>query len=273
MYDAFEFDGIKSSDYGIYILNFDGFSNDGTVTGSHYTFNTSKPASLDRWNYHGSKIENPLERQFQIGKINCSNESFGFTREEYAFLQNWLERKDGYHYLRFLQDGYEHTYFKCQLTLDYIFIGSQLVGAEVNMTCDAPYGYSDVQNFEIDCNDGDKFQIYNDTDRFGALLFDEVNINCTSDATTLSIKNDMDNKYTLNQNYITNISNCVQDEIIVISNRQIQTSKSKHNIIDDFNFKFPRLIYLPNQRVNTFTITGGSCHLFFSYRTIRTVIV
>ena len=286
---VFEFNGIKSSDLGIYILNFDGFSNSGTISGSHYTFNTSKPAGSCMWNFHGAKAETPLERTYQIGKLNCDNQlNYEFTREEFAFLQSWLERNDGYKPIRFLQEGYEHTWFFCQLQLDYIYLGGgQLVGAEIKMTCNAPYGYSDVQNFEIECKENDSFKIYNDSDKTGSIVIDEVNIKCTSDADSLVISNSLEEIYCLNGSYKTIIKNCSNGEVIVIANRQIQTnmenSHTNANIMDDFNFCYLRLINLSNplssqentfeNRMNTFTVTGGSCHLFFSYRTIRTVMV
>ena len=70
--DVFEFNGIKSSDLGYYIVGFDGFSNDGVGTaGNEVTFSTSKPSNSYSWNFHGSKYENPLTASFQIGKFDC----------------------------------------------------------------------------------------------------------------------------------------------------------------------------------------------------------
>ena len=282
---AFEFNGIKSSDIGVYILNFDGFSNNGTVSGSHYTFNTSKPSNSVKLNFHGSKSETQLERTWQIGKLDCNNNiDYEFTREEFAFLQCWLERTDGYRYLRFLQEGYEDTYFNCQLSVDpYYSPTGKLVGAELKMSCDAPYGYSDIRTFEVECNDGDSFQIYNDSDKIGAIIFDQVDIVTTSNISNLQITNDMESKYNL-QPHITSIKNCISGEHISISDSQIgssnNTTHENKSVVNDFNFNYLRLINLSDSnangytenRINTYTVKGGSCRLSFSYRVIRSVM-
>lgn len=301
---AFEFNGIRSDDIGLSILNFDGFSNDGVGTaGSEITFNTSKPANNSKWNFHNPQTETPLQMSFQIGK-SVGN---GLSREECAFLMRWLVRSDGYHYLRFLQDEYENTYFHCQITLQWIrHAGGQIVGAELAVTCDAPYGYSSLKKYEVDVDehspDSSSFQIYNDSDETGAILFDSVDIICTSDADVLTITNDMDPLYSPTDPYITRILNCVAGEQIHMANHQIMaglTPEAMENnvelnhtsgtIADDFNFHYPRLIHISGitatdgeeetfsnpyteNRINTYTVTGGSCHLCFTYRTIRKVL-
>lgn len=281
---TFEFNGIKSSDMGFYILNFDGFSNDGVGTRSHYTFNTSKPANSKKWNFHGAKTEEQLTKTYQIGKLDCNKRDMELTREEFAFLQRWLERSDGYKYLRFLEDGYEDTYFNCQLQVNPIKLaGDKLVGAEVTITCDSIHGYSGIRTFEVSCQDGDTFQIYNDSDEIGSIIFDQLEIVMTSDASELCISNEMDTLYSSTP-YNTTIQNCVNGENIVLANLQIKsntiTQHTKQNIANDFNFNYPRLINLADMmangyeenRVNTFKVTGGSCDLNFSYRVTRTVM-
>lgn len=303
---SFEFNGIKSADLGIYILNFDGFSQEGVLdTGGEIVFNTSKPAMSDRWNFHGYSVENPLTTSFQIGKWEC-NQSFmrSFTREEYAFLKSWLERKDGYRFLRIFKPGYEDTYFNCQIIIKPIQYNDETLGAELSVKCDARYGYSGIQTYETECTNGGSFSIYNDSDDTGALVFDRTEILLTSDATELKIINNLDTVYSSTP-YATIICNCVRGEWIQIANRQIlvestnyTTQSLKHNnetIANDFNYKYPRLIHLADSpinvstilkasnspstslgynenRINKFTITGGSCKLAFTYRTIRTVI-
>lgn len=286
---TFEFDGIKSEDVGFYILNFDGFSNDGVgVAGNEITFNISKPPNLKKWNFHGSKYETQLTFDLQIGKINCKNNKCSkLSNGECDFLLRWLVRSDGYKFLRIYQNEFEDTYFNAQITLQWIRIQGKIVGAQLSVTCDAPFGYSAMKNYEIECADGGSFQIYNDSDEVGAIIFDEVNILMTSDAKKLQIKNDMEALYSPLVEYTTVINNLKQGENIIIANRQIATNQSSHNIIDDFNLKYPRLIYLSSStaynknnnyptyqenRINTYTVTGGSCHLLFNYRTTKKVL-
>lgn len=284
--DIFEFNGIKSSDVGYYIMNFDGFSNDGVgMAGNEITFISSKPPNTHKWNYHGSKYENPLTASFQIGKFDCNldkDKNYELSQQDCAFLLRWLVRADGYKPLRFLQgeyEGYENTFFLAQNKLQWIRIDGRISGAQIDVTCDAPFGYSDVQTFEVSCSNGDSFTIYDDSDKTGALYFDEINILLTSDASNLQIKNSLDALYSPTVQYITSIKNCKSGEQITIANHTISTSKNtnhtRENINNDFNFKYPRLINfseINETRKNTFTVTGGSCRLSFHYRTIRSVL-
>lgn len=284
--NIFEFNGIKSSELGYYIVNFDGFSNDGVgAAGNEITFSTSKPANSYQWNFHGSKYETPLTMSFQIGKFDCSidkGRNYELSQQDCAFLLRWLVRNDGYKFLRFLQggyEGYESTYFHAQNSLQWIRVAETIVGAQINVTCDAPFGYSDIQTFEVSCNDGDSFTIYNDSDKTGALYFDEIDIVMSSDAKNLQIKNSMDRIYSPTIPYATQITNCKNGEHITIANHMIATNKNtvhtRESINNDFNFKYPRLINisdLSETRNNIYTVTGGNCHLSFHYRTIRSVL-
>ncbi|RKI44300.1 hypothetical protein D7V86_03375 [bacterium D16-51] len=284
--DSFEFNGIKSSDIGYYIMNFDGFSNDGVGTaGNEITFTTSKPPNTSRWNFHGSKYENPLTASFQIGKFDCQknrDRNYELSQQDCAFLIRWLVRSDGYKLLRFLLDGYkeyEHTYFRTQNTLQWIRNSGMIVGAQLDITCDAPFGYSDMQVFETSCSNGGSFTIYDDSDRPGALYFDEIDIVMASDAANLQIQNSLDALYSPTIQYTTQIKNCKNGEHITIASHMISTSKNtshtRENINNDFNFKYPRLINFSETnetRKNTYTVSGGSCRLSFSYRTIRSVL-
>ena len=271
--DVFEFNGIKSSDLGYYIVGFDGFSNDGVGTaGNEVTFSTSKPSNSYSWNFHGSKYENPLTASFQIGKFDCGidkDKNYELSQQDCAFLLRWLVRTDGYKFLRFFQGGYEgceNTFFRVQNKLQWIRVQGAIVGAQIDVTCDAPVGYSDVQ-------------IYNDSDTAGALYFDETDILMTSDAQNLQIKNNLDALYSPTIQYVTQLKNCKNGEHITIANHMIETSKNtghtRENFNNDFNFKYPRLINFSDineTRKNIFTVTGGSCRLSFSYRTIRSVL-
>lgn len=283
--ETFEFNGIKSSDLGYYMANFDGFSDNGAgMAGNEITFASSKPPNTYKWNFHGSRYENPMTATFQIFKFNCSTnkENYELSRQDCAFLLRWLVRTDGYKFLRFFQggyEGYENTFFRVQNKLQWIRSEGAIVGAQIDAACDAPFGYSGIQAFEVSCTDGSSFAIYDDSDRPGALYFDETDILMTSDASNLQIKNSLDAIYSPTIQYTTSIKNCKNGEHITIANHMIRTNKNtshtRENINNDFNFRYPRLINmsaLEETRKNIYTVTGGSCRLSFNYRTIRSVL-
>lgn len=298
--ELFEFNGIKSDEVGVgyRIANFDGFNNDGIISaGSNVTFSTSKPTNSSKWNFNGSKVEDQLTTTFQIFKILCSGklDDYELSQQECVFLQRWLERSDGYKYLRFFQggyEGYENSFFNCQIKLSWIKFKGKIIGAQCDVTCDSNSGYSEQKTYEVSCNSGDTFIIYDDSDRMGAIYFDEVKIVTKSNISELRIVNAMDNLYSPTIEYITKIRNCQNNETIIIANNTIRSDKegthSKGNINEDFNFKYPRLINLSHYteilddegnpyhtidelRKNEFTV-NGKCDLSFKYRTIRSVM-
>lgn len=299
--ESFEFNGIDSKDMDLYILNFDGFNNDGTGSvGDEITFTTTRAANSDRQNYHGYTRENVLKCNFQIGKNPCNTDTIELSREELAFIKSWLERKDGYRFLRFFQKGYEDTYFYCQIHTEWIRIVGKIVGIELSVTCNAPYGYSSIQGIDIKLNDGDSFTVFNDSDEQGAIEIDQVEIGVINGTDcTITISNNLESVFSLGKDYVTKIEHCNAGEAIILNglNHTINTDISKQplhtygNIGEDFNYNYPRLInistslpldgYLSSNnnyptydenRINTFTVTGASCNVTFAYRTIRSVM-
>ena len=275
--DVFEFNGVQSDSLNIYIANIDSFTTDGVVdAGSEITFNTSKPSNDFKTFFNNPTYEKMYEFPFQIIKINSSTKLLEeITVEEQVILQRWLIRKDGYKYLRFISDDYKNIYFNCQISLQWVKIGSVIIGAELKVTCDAPFGYSALQTFTKTCADGDTFTIIDDSDEVGELYIDNFNIVCNSAATNLQIKNSMEYIYNPTENKVTLFENVILNESITMNGLK-QITSSNTNISTRFNWNFPRLINLSNgitdTRENTFTVTGGSCSISISYRTIRKAV-
>lgn len=287
----FDFNGIKSGDIGFYILSFDSANDEGVASvGNEITFTTTKPAASDKNIFHGYSAETPLSTKFQIGKYRDGYEPLEFTREDCAFLLRWLERTDGYKFLRFFQKDYENTFFNAKIHIEWIRYGGIIVGADLTVSCDAPYGYSGIQSCEFELCDGDSFTIYNDSDKPGSINIENVDILIKSDG-NLKITNNMEELYNLDKDVYTIIGNCVSGETISISNHQIETTRelnhTNQSIVEDFNYNYPRLINFSDRttysetnnyatydekRVNTFTVTGCNCNIAFTYRTIRTVM-
>ncbi len=308
--ESFEFNGVDSRDVGICIMDFDGFNNDGVASlGDEVSFITTQAARSDRLHFHGYSREQTMTLKFQIGKDPWVASDMELSRTELAFLKSWLERRDGYHFLRFFQEGYEDTYFYCQIHVEWIRITGKIVGAELSATCNAPYGYSGIQGIDVEVPDGGSFIVYNDSDEQGGLEIDQVEIGLTTGTDcTLTLTNHLENRYSLtggtdaaetDGNHSTIIHHCNAGEQIVIDglHHSITTSSThqvKHtngSICEDFNFCYPRLInistnlplvnYIPSNdnyhaydenRINRFTVTGAPCHVTFAYRTIRSVM-
>lgn len=300
--ESFEFNGVDCRDVGICMMDFDGFNNDGVASlGDEVSFITTRAAHSDRLHFHGYNREQTMTLHFQIGKDPAVASDMEFSRAELAFLKSWLERRDGYHFLRFFQKDYEDTYFYCQIHVEWIRVTGRIVGAELSATCNAPYGYSGIQGMDVNLQDGDSFIVYNDSDEQGGLEIDQVEIGLENAADcTLTLTNHLENKYSLtggtDGSHTTIIQHCNGNEHIIIDglHHSITTSNTQHtngSICEDFNFCYPRLInistnlplvnYIPSNdnyhaydenRINRFTVTGAPCHVTFAYRTIRSVM-
>lgn len=300
--ESFEFNGVDCRDVGICMMDFDGFNNDGVASlGDEVSFITTRAAHSDRLHFHGYNREQTMTLHFQIGKDPAVASDMEFSRAELAFLKSWLERRDGYHFLRFFQKDYEDTYFYCQIHVEWIRVTGRIVGAELSATCNAPYGYSGIQGMDVNLQDGDSFIVYNDSDEQGGLEIDQVEIGLENAADcTLTLTNHLENKYSLtggsDGSHTTIIQHCNDNEHIIIDglHHSITTSNTQHtngSICEDFNFCYPRLInistnlplvnYIPSNdnyhaydenRINRFTVTGAPCHVTFAYRTIRSVM-
>ena len=290
----FEFNGVKASDVNLAIVDFGSPSREGVVSsGGKITFNTSKPANSKKWNFHGSHYEEQLSFSFQVGRINLNKrpqEVLPASSYEKAYYMRWLCRKDGYKYLRFLQNGYENIFYNAKIDLEWIDYGGCTYGAELTATCDAPFGCSPLQSYETRVSSGNSFTIYNDSDETGAVIPHLVEIEILSDG-DFRLSNSLDPL--LMVNYLdlsgdTVIKGCKRGETITINGltKQIATSLPSHDIANSFNYVYPRLINLDevypsglgtaksisSLRKNVFTLSGCSAAISMAYRTIRLAI-
>lgn len=282
----FEFNGISSRDAGIKIVSIDDSQNGTYASNNKIEYKTSKPSVGSRWNMHGFHYENPISFSFQIAK--CSMEEF--TPAEQAYYKRWLERTDGYRYLRFLAQGYGHIYYHCALQLQWYGIAGRCVGATVQVTCDSPWAYSDLQTYEATVGSGDSFLLYNDADGIGQTDMDLIEIQALEDG-DIDISSDRYADYL--PEHLTPLSHmritgCKSGEVIVINGitRQIASSKEHESLADDYSYSPICLINLDEQiranqgndyteqkRQNIFQNNGVPCHINLAYRTSRLAVV
>lgn len=287
----FEFNGVKASDVNLAIVDFGSPSREGVVSsGGKVTFNTSKPANSKKWNFHGSHYEEQLSFSFQVARINLNRlpqEVLPASPYEKAYYMRWLCRKDGYKYLRFLQNGYEGIFYNAKIGLEWIVYGGCTYGAELTVTCDAPFGYSPLQTYEARVPAGGSFTIYNDSDETGSVLPCLAEIEILTDG-DFRLSNSLDPLIMVNYLNLsgdTVIKGCKRGEVITLNGRtkQVGTNMPSHDIANSFNYVYPRLVNLDeiypegpgtkksisNLRKNVFTLTGCGAAINLAYRTIR----
>lgn len=285
----FEFNGIKLSDLGYRIVTFGNVTNGEVSAGGEITFSTSKAINGTKWNFNGSKYETPYSFTCQICKFdNCCDIQSIDTREQ-AFIHRFLVRKDGYRYFRWLTKGHENIYYNVQIAMQWYKVGDDIIGATLTITCDAPWGYSPIQTYEIAISSGQSFTIFNDSDDIGAIIPNQIEILISSNG-NLRLSNSLESYYSPTYPSM-KIDNCKTNEVIVINGitKQISSNKSSHVIADDYNYKPLRLINLDelytysvsnskltslnDLRANVITVSGCDCTISLAYRTIRKVVI
>lgn len=266
----FEFDGIKSSVHGLYICSFDGARNGVFPLGSEVTVNTIKAPRGTRRIKTGSLYETPLSFTFQVVKLNSHSEGEEISPRELAGIIRWLVRSDNYHYLRFEQSEWENIFYNCYLKVQKYEIAGQIVGLEIEATCDAPWGYSERKEYHLDFALKNEYRIYNYSDEDGGILPDLVTIRCRKDCdltikNTFSIRGDETNKKITT----VEIKKCKKDEVIQLDrHRNICSSMPHKGLMDDFNHVFPELFCDLYNAENTLYSDSG-CMLSIFCREIR----
>ena len=270
----FEYDGIKSSVYGLYICRFDGVEQGAAPIGSEITVNTVKSPRGNTFIRTGSVYDIPLTFTFQAAKYDDSGEAQEIEARELAKIMRWLIRSDCNHYLRFEQSGWDNVFYNCSLKMQKYVIAGKIYGLEIEATCDAPWGYSEPRHyhFTLAPNGQNPFYLYNYSDEDGCLLPDLVKIRVLNDGdlsitNTFLIRKEKDNKKVIT----TTIKNCKNgEEIVFDKHRNIISSHShpEHGLENDFNYQFLELCSDVYNAENIITANKG-CEISMDYREIR----
>lgn len=267
----FEYDGIKSSVYGLYTCSFDGANGGMSSIGNEITVNNVKTPNGKRFIKTGIIYENPLSFSFQVVKYDCNKGAQEIEGRELARIMRWLTRTDNYHYLKFEQSGWDNIFYNCYLKLQKYEVMGKIYGLEIEATCDAPWGYSEPKQHVIDLDPDTLFNLYNYSDEDGGILPDLIKIeileNCDLEIvnTFLAKRNQNDKKITKMQ-----INNCKKNEIIQIDkHKNIQSTQIHSNgLANDFNYEFMELYSDFYNSMNTIS-SNAKCIVTINYREIR----
>lgn len=165
----FVFNGERLSDHNLMICNFDG--SESTQNGGDVTFITVKPPYSDKHTYYTYSYETPISLTFSICKNPCktTDEDMCLNQDEQSYLKRWLQRADGYYWLAFDQDGFEDVWFNSKFNLQPHFIDGRVVGYDVTVDTDSPYGYSQENKNEFSIKVGDSYKIIDYSDSVGSI--------------------------------------------------------------------------------------------------------
>lgn len=260
----FLYDNEKLSDYEMVLCKFDSSTMETVSVGNNLTFNTVK-TSLSNKNYLvNAAYEEPLTTTFQICKNDCRSETKYITPEELTSLLRWLARRDGYHKFEIYQKGFEGIFFRGSFNnIQQLKVGGRMCGLELTFVTDSPYGYEDIcLDFTTTAHVG--YSIFSMSNETGHLYPTVFTCKCLQSG-NLQIHNSIEDR-------ITEIKNCVKDEIISIdgNHKVIESTVSSHKLYNDFNYNYFRLGSKYEDNLNIIT-TSLPCQIHMEYESIRKI--
>lgn len=261
----FLYDNEKLSDYGMILCKFDGSSTETISIGNNLTFNTVKTSISDRSYLSSATYEETLSTTFQICKLDCHNPDNKYiSSEELTSLLRWLARRDGFHKFELYQKGYEGIFFRGSFNnIQQLKVGGMLCGLELTFVTDSPYGYEDI-SFDFTTTASVGYNIFNMSTETGHIYPKLFTCKCLESG-DLQIHNSIENR-------ITELKNCIKDEIITIdgNHKVIETSVPTHKLYNDFNYNYFRLGSEYENNLNIIT-TSLPCEIHIEYEAVRKV--
>ncbi len=270
----FVFDGKSSKEYDLIIGSFDGGQNGEATAGNNIEFTTFKAPNSNQWVKTSAAYNEPLSFTFQICK-NPYVSKEPFSERELAFLMRWLVQKD-YKYLQFIQQGFEHIFYRCQLNAERYLIGGECYGLTLTAACDAPYGWSDRNTTTISSLTDTTVRLYDSSDEIG-IIYPAMKIVSNAGPQDIIISNALTSD-------VMKINNCIAGEEITIQDMKIKSSecyKASDNkgyagnhltFFDDFNWKWFSIGNTFENRINEITVTGN-CTVNMNWRVPRKAVV
>lgn len=261
----FQYNGETLSEYGLMVCSFDG--GDETIDiGSKISMNKVKAPHSHRYMYTSLSYEDTLPAVIQVCKFSCGSDDYVLTEPELRAIMRWLNRK-GYYKFKPIYDElvYTDVYYNATFNVQLIKIGGDVVGLELTLDTDSPYGYSEPIRYDFTFNSWKDKLIIQDYSDDAGYVYCDVTIKCLEDG-DLTITNSLDQKNK------TVIYNCKTDEVITLRGQYklIESSEYHPTLYNDFNYNFIRICNAGSYVENVFT-SSLKCEVSITYSPIRKV--
>ena len=171
----FEYDGKKLSDFGMIVSTLDGTVESMNI-GNNISDSDVKAPGTDEYLSIGMDYSEKLVANIKIFNFNCDKKNDFQTLDEITInkLMRWLNRRGYYKFKPIYEDGsYSDVYFKGTFNVELIMNGSNVIGLDLTLNTNAPYGFRDIDKFEFSFNGGGDNVYY---DELIANLTDEISI-------------------------------------------------------------------------------------------------
>lgn len=262
----FEYDGKRLSDFNSmigYITNSSGAET--YNIGSQLKFNTVYVNSSNKFNLASTQYSEAYTTTFQICRNFCDkNNSLRFYNDrEVSSMIRWLNQRTFKKFKPIYSDlEYFDIYYNASFNVSPIRFSGQVIGFEVTMQTNAPFGFYEPTEYHFSLTGKDNtFTIYDTSDEIGSLYPDLVQIELLSGG-NLKIES--------SRGDIVIINNCLKGETIEMigEHKIIRTSSEQHTALyNDFNYNFLKIHNDYDNTENTYTVSLP-CKIHLSYSPI-----
>lgn len=244
----FIYDGIQLSELGYMIGYLDGGSSLGAV-------DTDSQRSFSNLTLFGGKwqpatvatYKDTLRFNFSVIKNPCNgDDNAEISLEDIRVFKRWLNRPD-FHELRIIDDEFDGIFWKGSANVKEVHNSGVCVGFDVTFFTDRPFGLADEIGLTGNAEANEKIVFVDISDEIGR-IYPDFTVTVLS-AGNLTITNNHDALPTV-------VKNCSANETITFSKiLQVTSDKGTHNLSNDFNWHFPRIVNDFNDIENVFTFS------------------
>lgn len=256
-YIDFEYSGKRLSDFMSMIGSVDGGGSiESLESGNKLSMIDVETPYLKRMRNINSKYGEMLSREYTIIKNTCNGEPLDtYSMNECNAIMRWLNQPT---YRKFKpiysSEEWSEVYYNATFNVTPIVCGDEVIGFNLQMTTDAPFGYYPDVELSGTC----PFTIEDTSDEIG-YIYPHIEITAHSACAELRLINSKD------PTHYTRINNVSANETITLdgTNQLIDTGLTPHSALyNDFNFQFPKIFNKMSEdgiddRKNIYTVTNG----------------
>lgn len=261
---AYDFDyaGTNLSSKGYEICQF-GESSGFNVSnsGTNLNFRKIKQLRSGKFSFASSDYNDAIEIRFSIVRKDGKEISV----EEESDILRWLNRHVPYK-LRFLNGGLENLIFDGSFNAHKVEHRGRCVGFNLVFTTVYPFAHLDPVTIDFSLSgENSEFVITDVSDEIGYSYPAKMTITC-KESGDVKISNSIENR-------TMTILNCTKGEILTLDcvNQIISTSKSSHNVYNDFNYAFFRVANNYESRENKIS-SSLNCDISVTYSPTKKVV-
>lgn len=248
----FEYDGrlLSSLGYMVGCINTD--KEDTVSLGSSLSYETVVNNGTYVTEYPNYSYEENITKTFDIIKFSCENPNeIYFSSSEISYIMRWLNQETIAKFIPIYDELQSETvFFNGTFTsVSAIKINGNVAGFTVTFTSNAPWGFLDSRDLEMELDGVESYSIFQDSDRVGCVYPTKLEMTIHADG-DLELANSLDPR-------ICKIANVKEGEIITMNceARTIVSSEDHKTLYNDFNYCYPRIINNKYSEMNVFTST------------------